>query len=109
MGKNLKGKECGKGICQRKAQSLALLAPFRAPPVSRSTRLRPSFLPPLPADAQLAAFGSTSRRVREANANDWARRNQRIETMLKQNRIDTATVATDEDYVEALIKLFKQR
>lgn len=52
---------------------------------------------------------SSSRRVREAYANDWARRNQRIETVLKQNRIDTATVATDEDYVKALIKLFKQR
>ena len=52
---------------------------------------------------------STSRRVREAYANDWARRNQRIETVLKQNRVDTATVATDEDYVKALIKLFKQR
>ena len=52
---------------------------------------------------------SSSRRVREAYANDWARRNQRIETVLKQNRVDTATVATDEDYVAALIKLFKQR
>ena len=52
---------------------------------------------------------SSSRRVREAYANDWARRNQRIETVLKQNRVDTATVATDEDYVKALIKLFKQR
>ena len=52
---------------------------------------------------------TSSRRVREAYANDWARRNQRIETVLKQNRIDTATVATDEDYVAALIKLFKQR
>ena len=52
---------------------------------------------------------SSSRRVREAYANDWARRSQRIETVLKQNRVDTATVATDEDYVAALIKLFKQR
>ncbi len=52
---------------------------------------------------------SSSRRVREAYANDWARRNQRIETVLKQNRVDTATVDTDEDYVKALIKLFKQR
>ena len=52
---------------------------------------------------------SSSRRVREAYANDWARRSQRIETVLKQNRVDTATVATDEDYVKALIKLFKQR
>ena len=52
---------------------------------------------------------TSSRRVREAYANDWARRNQRIETVLKQNRVDTATVATDEDYVKALIKLFKQR
>ena len=52
---------------------------------------------------------SSSRRVREAYAEDWMRRDQRIDTMLKQNRIDTATVATDEDYVVALIKLFKQR
>ena len=52
---------------------------------------------------------SSSRRVRESYAEDWMRRDQRIDTMLKQNRIDTATVATDEDYVVALIKLFKQR
>ncbi len=52
---------------------------------------------------------SSSRRVREAYAEDWMRRDQKITTMLKQNRIDTATVATDEDYVVALIKLFKQR
>ena len=52
---------------------------------------------------------SSSRRVREAYAEDWMRRDQRIDTMLKQNRIDTATGATDEGYVVALIKLFKQR
>ena len=32
-----------------------------------------------------------------------------IDSLLKHNRIDTATISTDEDYVVELIKLFKQR
>lgn len=52
---------------------------------------------------------TSSRRVREAYAEEWKRRNQRIETTLKQHRVDTATVSTEDDYVSALIKLFKQR
>ncbi len=52
---------------------------------------------------------TSSRRVREAYAEEWNRRNERIETTLKQHRVDTATVSTEDDYVSALIKLFKQR
>ncbi len=52
---------------------------------------------------------TSSRRVREAYAEEWKRRNERIETTLKQHRVDTATVSTEDDYVSALIKLFKQR
>ena len=52
---------------------------------------------------------TSSRRVREAYAEEWKRRNERIEATLKQHRVDTATVSTEDDYVAALIKLFKQR
>ncbi len=52
---------------------------------------------------------TASRAVREAYADGWRERTEQIETLLKQNRIDTATVTTDGDYVVELIKLFKQR
>ena len=52
---------------------------------------------------------SSSAAVREHFAQQWESRNQAIETLLKHNRIDTAEVSTDADYVAELIKLFKQR
>ena len=52
---------------------------------------------------------TSSRAVRDHYAESWRRRSEQIETMLRHNRIDTATVATDGDYVVELIKLFKQR
>ena len=52
---------------------------------------------------------TSSRRVREEYAEDWRRRNEKIETTLKHHRIDTAVVSTSDDYVSALIKLFKER
>ena len=52
---------------------------------------------------------SSSAAVREYFAQQWESRNQAIETLLKYNRIDTAEVSTDADYVAELIKLFKQR
>ena len=51
----------------------------------------------------------SSAAVREYFAQQWESRNQAIETLLKHNRIDTAEVSTDADYVAELIKLFKQR
>ena len=52
---------------------------------------------------------SSSASVREYFAQQWESRNLQMENLLKHNRIDTAEVATDADYVAELIKLFKQR
>lgn len=52
---------------------------------------------------------SASRAVREHYARAWAERSAAVEELLRQNRIDTARIATDSDYVVELIKLFKQR
>ncbi len=52
---------------------------------------------------------TSSRAVREHYAETWRQRSADIETTLRHNRIDTATISTDSDYVTELIKLFKQR
>ncbi len=52
---------------------------------------------------------SSSRAVRDHYAERWQSRSERITETLKHNRIDTAVVSTDGDYVVELIKLFKQR
>ncbi len=52
---------------------------------------------------------TSSRKVREYYAARWSEASEQILSLLKHNRIDTATVATDADYVVELIKLFKQR
>ncbi len=52
---------------------------------------------------------TSSRAVRNHYAQEWQRRSEEIEAILKHNRIDTATISTDGDYVAELIKLFKQR
>ena len=52
---------------------------------------------------------TSSRALRDHYAAHWARRAEEMERILKQNRIDTATISTEEDYVVELIKLFKQR
>ena len=52
---------------------------------------------------------SSSAAVREYFARHYADSEQNISTLLKHNRIDTADVTTDADYVAELIKLFKKR
>ena len=52
---------------------------------------------------------TSSRAVREHYAEKWQQRSAEIESTLKHNRIDTAMVSTEGDYVAELIKLFKQR
>ncbi len=52
---------------------------------------------------------SSSRSVREHYASAWRDLSDEIVSTLKSNRIDTATISTDSDYVVELIKLFKQR
>ena len=52
---------------------------------------------------------SSSARVREHYAASWRERNEAIRELLRRNRVDTAMISTEEDYVAELIKLFKQR
>ena len=52
---------------------------------------------------------TSSRAVRDHYAESWRQRSAEIEATPKHNRIDTATVSTDGDYVAELMKLFKQR
>ena len=52
---------------------------------------------------------TSSRAVREHYARSWEERSTRIDATLKHNRVDTAMIPTDGDYVTELIKLFKQR
>ncbi len=52
---------------------------------------------------------TSSRAVREHYSNEWQMLSEKIVTTLNQNRIDTATISTESDYVVELIKLFKQR
>ncbi|MCH5330276.1 MAG: DUF58 domain-containing protein, partial [Alistipes sp.] len=52
---------------------------------------------------------TSSSRVRRHYADSWLKRENAIMETLKHNRVDTATVRTDSDYVAELIKLFKKR
>ncbi len=52
---------------------------------------------------------TSSRAVRDHYAQMWQQRSEMIDNTLKHNRIDSANVSTDSDYVAELIKLFKQR
>ncbi len=52
---------------------------------------------------------TSSRAVREHYADAWQRRSAAIDETLRHNRIDTASISTDGDYVTELIKLFKHR
>ena len=52
---------------------------------------------------------TSSAAVRRHYAERWATRSAKIDETLKHNRIDTAEISTDGDYVVELIKLFKQR
>ena len=52
---------------------------------------------------------TSSRRVRDFWAESYRERNERIASLLRHNRVDIADIATDDDYVVNLIKMFKQR
>jgi uncharacterized protein (DUF58 family) len=56
-----------------------------------------------------AWIDTSSARVREHYAENWRERDEAIGEMLRRNRIDTAMISTEGDYVAELIKLFKQR
>ncbi|MBQ8423608.1 MAG: DUF58 domain-containing protein [Coprobacter sp.] len=52
---------------------------------------------------------ASSRRVRERYAAWWNERQQHTEEALRKSRVDMASIATDEDFVVALMNLFKRR
>ncbi len=52
---------------------------------------------------------TSSSSVREGYAEAWKERSSQIERILRSCRVDLATIATHEDYVKSLIKLFKRR
>ena len=63
-------------------------------------------------DAETGAtewLDSSSRRVREFWSQNYSERREKMQNLLRHNRIDFASVTTDGDYVAELIKMFKQR
>ena len=52
---------------------------------------------------------TSSRAVRNFWRDNYDERTMAMRTLLQQNRVDRVDVATDEDYVVELIKMFKQR
>ena len=52
---------------------------------------------------------TSSSKIRKAYDRWWYERQQLMSSRLKHSKVDFASVATDEDYVKALMGLFKQR
>jgi hypothetical protein len=52
---------------------------------------------------------TSSRAVRRFWMDNYDQRNGAMKLLMQQNRVDVAEVATGEDYVVELIKMFKQR
>ncbi|MCD8103244.1 MAG: DUF58 domain-containing protein [Alistipes sp.] len=52
---------------------------------------------------------TSSRKVRERYAGKWEEQSGIIDRTLKRCKVDNVTIATGEDYVKSLIKLFKTR
>lgn len=52
---------------------------------------------------------TSSKSIRNDYKQSWNKRNEVIEQTLKRNQIDNVLIATDDDYVKSLMKLFKQR
>lgn len=52
---------------------------------------------------------TSSRSVRREWRESWERRGQEVERALRRSRVDSVTVDTSEDYVKALIRLFRNR
>ena len=58
---------------------------------------------------QLRWIDTSSKKVRQTYDKWWYTRQQSMADTLRHARVDFATVATDEDYVKALLSLFKNR
>lgn len=58
---------------------------------------------------EIVTIDTSSAKVREQYARHWAESNFIIDSAFVRYKIDDTEVATDEDYVKALIRLFSQR
>lgn len=52
---------------------------------------------------------TSSKRLRKAHTQYWMSRQQQLSGIFTKSNVDSVTIATDEDYVRALIKLFQMR
>jgi uncharacterized protein (DUF58 family) len=52
---------------------------------------------------------TSDKRVRLAYEKNWRERQERLKQYFSQSGVNSISIATDEDYVKALMKLFKQR
>lgn len=52
---------------------------------------------------------TSSRKVREIYQDWWNKQQQRLMTSFNRSKVDSVSVRTDEDYVKALLALFKKR
>lgn len=52
---------------------------------------------------------TSSARVRQAHSRSWYERQQKMGAIMNKCRVDLASIATDEDYVKALMNLFQKR
>lgn len=52
---------------------------------------------------------TSSKKVRQRYAKDWYDRQQRLSTMVTKSGVDMASITTDEDFVKALLGLFRRR
>ena len=71
--------------------------------------------PPEPDDGQKAETGervwvdTSSKTVRDHYASSWRHTESVVEAALRRSRVDSVAVATGEDYVASLMKLFRRR
>ncbi len=52
---------------------------------------------------------TSDKRVRQAYEKHWRERQETLKQYFNQSGVDSISIATDDDYVKALMKLFKQR
>ena len=52
---------------------------------------------------------TSSRRVRQAYADWWAKTQEQMQDAFLHSRVDSVSIRTDEDFVPALLSLFKRR
>lgn len=52
---------------------------------------------------------TSSRRVRDFHRHSWQTRQSRLNELFRRNRVDSVSIATDEDYVRSLMNLFAKR